>query len=308
MPGDEPLFENQLNDLYDALTKNDIAGGLELLRQIGDSRNTLALQPLLILLEFPDEQVRRCAAVALGKIGDASAVQPLIKALKDSAAAVQEDAAYALGAIGDERATGPLNNVPPDDPRVKKAAEYALVQIRRKSKSYSLFSPQGTAGGFVTGKPAQPVASDRGNGHRTRLTQPPEKQAPAAEAAPVLQKAEASTYGQPEARPLKVVSKDSTGAPRKSELLAAFASFLIPGLGQVYNGEKWTKALLYLIGFCVGTVLLVVPGLIVWLYGIYNAYRTAKKVNAGELSFKKTETGTLILYVIIAFFVAIVFM
>lgn len=52
--------------------------------------------------------------------------------------------------------------------------------------------------------------------------------------------------------------------------LAALASFLIPGLGQLYTKQSFGKAALI---FC--TSWLILP----WLYGIYDAYRTAEELN-----------------------------
>jgi len=57
---------------------------------------------------------------------------------------------------------------------------------------------------------------------------------------------------------------------QKEPWLAALASFLIPGLGQLYNGDSFFKAALI---FC--TSWLILP----WIYGIYDAYTGAKKIN-----------------------------
>ncbi len=52
-----------------------------------------------VLLYDRDWKVRRDAAEALGKIGDARAVEPLIQALKDKKEVVQIAAKKALGKI-----------------------------------------------------------------------------------------------------------------------------------------------------------------------------------------------------------------
>jgi ribosomal protein L40E len=52
--------------------------------------------------------------------------------------------------------------------------------------------------------------------------------------------------------------------------LAALASFLIPGLGQLYTRQSFGKAALL---FC--TSWLILP----WLYAIYDAYRAAEELN-----------------------------
>jgi cyclophilin family peptidyl-prolyl cis-trans isomerase/HEAT repeat protein len=56
----------------------------------------------------PDPFVRRQAALAAGRIGDAQAVDPLVAALGDSAAAVQAAAAFALGLLKQPRAIAAL--------------------------------------------------------------------------------------------------------------------------------------------------------------------------------------------------------
>ncbi len=66
-------------------------------------------------------------------------------------------------------------------------------------------------------------------------------------------------------------------------MMAAIGSFLIPGLGQVYNGEGMVKGFLYVIGVFIGTIIFVIRDWLIWLYGIYNAYSVAGKKNSGGL-------------------------
>jgi hypothetical protein len=91
----------------------------------------------------------------------------------------------------------------------------------------------------------------------------------------------------------------STGA-KKEPLLAAIGSFFFPGLGQVYNGEGMVKGLMYLIGTLVGYLVFFLPGLAIWLYGIYNAYKVADKMKSGTIPVKGTSTANLIIYIIIS--------
>lgn len=100
----------------------------------------------------------------------------------------------------------------------------------------------------------------------------------------------------------------ATDAPiqKKNPLLAAIGSFFFPGLGQVYNGDGMVNGLLYLIGTIVGSLLLIIPGLLIWIYGIYNAYSRANKVSEGALPYKDVSAGTLILYVILSIIVWLV--
>ena len=76
-----------------------------------------------------DASVRRVAAAALGKIGDARAVDPLSAALKDNYSNVRHAAADALGRIGDARAVEPLIAALQDSFGVRGAAADALDKI-----------------------------------------------------------------------------------------------------------------------------------------------------------------------------------
>lgn len=57
------------------------------------------------LLEDPNEEIRRRAALALGRIKDRQAVSLLMRALRDSSVLVRRDASFALGVLGDTSAT-----------------------------------------------------------------------------------------------------------------------------------------------------------------------------------------------------------
>lgn len=93
---------------------------------------------------------------------------------------------------------------------------------------------------------------------------------------------------------------------QKNPLLAAIGSFFIPGLGQVYNGEGMLKGLLYVIGMIIGSLILILPGLAIWIYGIYNAYKVAGKINLGQVPYKDVSIVSLILYVILVFVIEFV--
>lgn len=94
---------------------------------------------------------------------------------------------------------------------------------------------------------------------------------------------------------------------KKEPLLAAVGSFFFPGLGQVYNGEGMVKGLLYLIGTLVGYLLLFLPGLAIWLYGIYNAYKVADKMKSGIIPVKGTTAANLIIFVAISIVIYIIY-
>jgi hypothetical protein len=45
---------------------------------------------------------------------------------------------------------------------------------------------------------------------------------------------------------------------------------LVPGLGQVYKGQI-LDGVCFLFFFVVGAAFLVIPGVLIWIWGIYNA-------------------------------------
>lgn len=73
---------------------------------------------------------------------------------------------------------------------------------------------------------------------------------------------------------------------KKSPILAVILSFLIPGLGQFYNGHGEKGIILFiaalisafLILFIIGTILY----LVVWVFAIFDAYDSADRINKGK--------------------------
>jgi HEAT repeat protein len=112
-----------------ALTR--VMGRLDLRTEIVDAlvRHGAATVDLLISqLSAEDLEVRRSAAVALGRIGDSTATPALINTLSDGSLAI--DAANALGQIGDPRALdGLLVLLGNDDASVRQAAVSALNSL-----------------------------------------------------------------------------------------------------------------------------------------------------------------------------------
>ena len=94
---------------------------------------------------------------------------------------------------------------------------------------------------------------------------------------------------------------------KKEPLLAAIGSFIFPGLGQVYNGEGMLKGLMYLIGTLIGSLIFILPGLAIWLYGIFNAYKVADKMKSGIIPVKGTTTANLIIFVVISLVIDFIF-
>ena len=83
----------------------------------------------------------------------------------------------------------------------------------------------------------------------------------------------------------------------KNAGIAAVLSFLFCGLGQIYNGEIGKGALLIILQIINGIILFVgifamfagIPPIgfitypIVWIYGVWDAYTTANKINEKEV-------------------------
>jgi len=75
------------------------------------------------------------------------------------------------------------------------------------------------------------------------------------------------------------------GLASQKSWLAALFSLVLPGTGQVYNGE-WSKALL---------VFLLAPLVVPWLWGVVDAAGDAAKIAAGAKSAATVPTGVLLL-------------
>lgn len=81
------------------------------------------------------------------------------------------------------------------------------------------------------------------------------------------------------------------GAPvaaQKNPGVAAVASFFFAGLGQIYNGQLAKGILLMVVQAINVALIFVLIGFftypIVWAYGMWDAYRTAEKINRGEVT------------------------
>ena len=118
-----------------ALTR--LMGRLDLRNEIIDAitrHGTATVDLLITQLTAEDLEVRRSAAVALGRIGDANAVPALINTLGDESVAIE--AANALAEIGDPRAADSLLKLIGDnDASVRQAAVSALNSLVLPSMS-----------------------------------------------------------------------------------------------------------------------------------------------------------------------------
>jgi ATP-dependent DNA helicase RecQ len=103
--------------------------------QLGELGVPSAVPELIAALQDPSGDVRRLAASALGKIGDARAVTPLLALLaQEQKPQVRQYAAKALGRIGDPRARSALQRIAGDENErdyTRKSARNALYRLER---------------------------------------------------------------------------------------------------------------------------------------------------------------------------------
>ncbi|WP_048148392.1 hypothetical protein [Methanolacinia paynteri] len=67
-----------------------------------------------------------------------------------------------------------------------------------------------------------------------------------------------------------------------SPILAVILSFFIPGLGQFYTGQFLKALLLFVLAVILGFLSLMTFGviilyLIIWIYSMYDAYKSAQE-------------------------------
>lgn len=83
------------------------------------------------------------------------------------------------------------------------------------------------------------------------------------------------------------VGQQAPSGELKNAGLAGVASAVMPGLGQIYNGEIGKGiVIIFLSGLSVLLMFVLVGFIIfpiVWIYAVYDAYKTAEGINAGEV-------------------------
>jgi TM2 domain-containing membrane protein YozV len=116
----------------------------------------------------------------------------------------------------------------------------------------------------------------------------------------------AQTFQQAPAAQPAAAQPAPAAAQEKNPGIAAILAVFFTGSGQVYNGETG-KGIGLLIAALIGYLIFIVPGIIVWAYGIYDAYTTAVKMNKGEIPFKQATAGTLIGYIVAWIIIVVLF-
>lgn len=73
---------------------------------------------------------------------------------------------------------------------------------------------------------------------------------------------------------------------KKTPIIAVILSFLIPGLGQFYNGHTEKGIILFIAAIISAVLILFLIGailyLVVWAFAIYDAYDSAERINKGK--------------------------
>lgn len=92
---------------------------------------------------------------------------------------------------------------------------------------------------------------------------------------------------QPISPPQPWAAQPTSVQQHKNEGLAAVLSFLFTGLGQIYNGQIGKGILFFVVGIVFAALIFFLIGIILypifWIYNIYDAYSTAKKINTGQI-------------------------
>lgn len=97
--------------------------------------------------------------------------------------------------------------------------------------------------------------------------------------APQMTPAQAPTAYPSTAYPPAAVPVHPPGAyGRKDGVVAAILSFIIPGVGQMYCGRVG-RGIAIFFGVICGFIF-IIPGIIVWIWGIFDANDSVKKYNA----------------------------
>jgi len=97
------------------------------------------------------------------------------------------------------------------------------------------------------------------------------------EQGPVAVAAGQADQGTPPGQPVTA----SFPVQQKNPVIALVLSLLISGVGQMYNGH-WKKGVLLLIVYIVLWIVFWPLAVIVWIFGMYDAYTMARKINTGE--------------------------
>jgi hypothetical protein len=120
------------------------------------------------------------------------------------------------------------------------------------------------------------------------------------------------TFQQPPAQQPVFTQQPAGARKEKNAIGAAIASAVWAGLGQTYNGQL-AKGLGFWLGLFFFYALTTTGGefftlfvIIIWAYGVYDAYSTANKINSGQIPYSDTKIGHFAGFVIGSIIIAII--
>ena len=83
---------------------------------------------------------------------------------------------------------------------------------------------------------------------------------------------------------LQPAVQDGTNPYHKNPAIAAGLSLLLPGLGQSYNGRS-DEGMAIALGAGVFFMLGFLPGIVVWLFGVYYSWSAARRMNSEQIPY-----------------------
>lgn len=81
----------------------------------------------------------------------------------------------------------------------------------------------------------------------------------------------------------------------KNPGFSALLSSVFFGLGQAYNGQ-FLRGVLILVGTLFGGLSFAPAGAAIWLFGICDAYATARRMNGGTVPYRDSSIAAVILF------------
>ncbi|WP_292522194.1 hypothetical protein [Methanoculleus sp.] len=81
----------------------------------------------------------------------------------------------------------------------------------------------------------------------------------------------------------------------KNPGFSALLSLVFAGLGQAYNGQ-FSRGFFILAGTLAGVLGFAPAGVAVWLYGTYDAYVTAQRMNEGAIPYRESSIVAVFLF------------
>jgi len=139
MSDSKAIDDNELQTLINNLKNPDSNVRKESVDKLGETKDKRIIEPLILVLNDENHQVRFKAAESLGGMGE-PAVEPLIKALKECEGESKRFVTFALKKIGDANVVDHLiQSLNDEDWGVRKVAARSLGELGDKRAVEPLF-------------------------------------------------------------------------------------------------------------------------------------------------------------------------